>query len=382
MAVPFFDIHYNLGPAQRAAILRRWQGVLEHGKFILGPEVAELEQNLAAFLDVRHVIGCSNGSDALVLALRAMDVRPGDEVIVPSFTFFATAGAVARVGATPVFADIDPRTFCLSVADAARRATRRTAAVIPVHLFGHPAPIEPLREALARAAGRDVAVIEDAAQAIGTASPEGPIGGLGRVSAWSCFPTKNLGALGDAGFVSTPDAAVAARVRALREHGGARTYFHDEVGYNFRMDALQAAALLERLPHLLEWNAARVVSARHYRDLIREHGLEDVVTAPQIVPGHVFHQYVVRVRQRDALRASLSAAGIGTAVYYPLPLHLQPCFAPLGGRPGDLPEAERASQEVLALPIHPGVTPQQRQEVVAGIAAHFRSHSAVARGRS
>lgn len=382
MAVPFFDIHYNLGPDQRAAILRRWQAVLEHGKFILGPEVADLEQKLCAFLGVPHVVGCSNGSDALVLALRALDVGPGDEVIVPAFTFFATAGAVARTGATPVFADIERAHPCLSVPDAARRVTARTKAVIPVHLFGQAAPIAPLRAALARAAGRDIPVLEDAAQAIGTASPEGAIGGLGRIAAWSCFPTKNLGALGDAGFVSTTDAALAARVRALREHGGTKTYFHDEVGYNFRMDALQAAALSERLPHLPEWNAARVVSAWHYRELLDRHGLAEVVTPPEITPGHVFHQYVVRAQQRDALRAALTEAGIGSAVYYPLPLHLQPCFARQGGKPGDLPEAERAAAEVLALPIHPGVTAAQREEVVAAMAGYYRSHRPAARARA
>lgn len=372
MAVPFFDIHYNLGPAERAAILRRWEAVLGHGKFILGPEVAELEQKLAAFLGVPHVIGCSNGSDALVLCLRALGVGPGDEVIVPPFTFFATGGAVARVGATPVFADIEPRSYCLSPAAAAQRVTARTKAVMPVHLFGQAASIGPLRAAVEAAAGRPVPIIEDAAQAIGTASPEGPIGGLGRVAGWSCFPTKNLGALGDAGFVTTPDEAVAARVRALREHGGTKTYFHDEVGFNFRMDALQAAVLNERLPHLATWNAARVASARHYGELFRAYGLLEEITPPESAPGHVYHQYVVRASRRDELRAALTAAGIGNAVYYPLPLHLQPCFAHLGGRAGDCPQAERAAREVLALPIHPGITAAQREEVVAGIAAFYR----------
>lgn len=378
MAVPFFDIHYNLSPDEREAVLRRWREVLEHGRFIHGPEIPELEEKLAAFLGVGHVVGCSNGSDALVLALRAAGVGAGDEVIVPAFTFFATGGAVARLGAVPVFADVDPDTLLLTPEAAAAQAGPRTRAVVPVHLYGRPAPIGPLRAAVETAAGRGVAVVEDAAQAVGAASPEGPVGGLGDTAAWSCFPTKNLGALGDAGFTTTESAERAERMRSLRDHGG-QGYHHHEVGANFRLDTLQAAVLLERLPHLLEWNAARVESAGRYRELFERHGLLGKVRLPEIVPGHVFHQYVIQTPGRDELRAALEERGVGTAIYYPLPLHLQPCFAHLGGKPGDLPVCERAAREVLALPVHPGITPEQQEEVVAGITAWVQTATQPAR---
>jgi dTDP-4-amino-4,6-dideoxygalactose transaminase len=371
MGVPFFDIGYNLGPDEKEALLRRWAAVLDHGRFINGPEVGELEARLSEFLGVEHVIACSNGSDALVLALRAAGVEPGDEVVVPAFSFFATAGAVARLGAVPVFADIDPVSYCLDPADAAARTTARTRAVMPVHLYGRCAPTGALQAAVDAAAGRPVALVEDAAQAVGAAGPEGPCGGLGLTAGFSCFPTKNLGACGDAGFVTTRDAEVAARIRRLREHGGGVQYHHDEVGYNFRHDTLQAAALLERLPQLLAYHAARTESAAHYDQLIAEHGLDQSVTAPEPFPGHVYHQYVVRAPRREELRAFLGDRGIGSAVYYPSPLHLQPCFSHLGGKPGDLPECERAAAEVLALPIHPGVTATQRVEVVEALAAFY-----------
>jgi dTDP-4-amino-4,6-dideoxygalactose transaminase len=375
MAVPFFDIHYNLDEDTRRALLARWERILEHGGFVNGPEVRELESALAAFLGVPHVVCCSNGSDALVLALRAADIGPGDEVLVPAFTFFASAGAVARVGATPVFCDIDPRTFLLDFEDAAARVTERTKAALMVHLYGRAGDAVALGERLSAVAGRPVAVVEDAAQAIGTAHPAGPVGGMGVASGWSCFPTKNLGATGDAGFATATDPEVAARMARLREHGGGRQYHHDEVGYNFRMDSLQAAGLLQQLPRLLEFTAARRAGADHYRALFTEHGLADRVVLPEDDPGHVYHQFVLRIEdgRRDALAAALRERGIATAVYYPLALHLQPCFAALGGRPGMLSEAERATAEVMALPIHPGITPEQREEVVAGFAACLAS---------
>jgi dTDP-4-amino-4,6-dideoxygalactose transaminase len=375
MPVPFFDIHYNLDDASRRGILLRWARVLEHGGFVNGPEVRELEVALKALLGVKHALGCSNGSDALVLCLRALDVGAGDEVIVPAFSFFATAGAVARVGATPVFADIDPATFCLDPKSAAAKVTPRTKAVLPVHLYGRAAEVPAIRAAVDKAAGRRIALIEDAAQAIGAAHPAFVVGAGGEAAAWSCFPTKNLGALGDAGFVTTQDAARAERMQRLREHGSGRQYHHEEVGYNFRMDSLQAAGLLQHLPRLLEFNAARQEGAAHYRQLFRESGLAASVggpiTLPEIGPGHAVHQYVIRAPERDALRAFLTARKIGSAVYYPLGLHLQPCFAHLGGKPGNLPHTERACAEVLALPIHPGVTRTQREETVGAIAACF-----------
>jgi dTDP-4-amino-4,6-dideoxygalactose transaminase len=374
MPVPFFDIHYNLDEASRRGLLARWARTLEHGGFVNGPEVRELEAALRAFLGLRHVLGCSNGSDALVLCLRALDVGPGDEVIVPAFTFFASAGAVARVGATPVFADVDPATYCLDPRAAAAQVTPRTKAVLPVHLYGRAAELPAIRAAVERAAGRRIALIEDAAQAIGAAHPAYVVGGYGEAAAWSCFPTKNLGAPGDAGFVSSEDEARAERMKRLREHGGGRQYHHDEVGYNFRMDSVQAAGLLHHLPRLLEFNAARRIGAEHYARLFREAGLSadagGPITLPELTPGHAVHQYVVRLRERDALRAFLTERKIGCAVYYPLGLHLQPCFAHLGGKAGDLPHTERASAEVLALPIHPGVTRAQREEVIGAIAAY------------
>ncbi|MFQ5747999.1 MAG: DegT/DnrJ/EryC1/StrS family aminotransferase [Planctomycetota bacterium] len=368
MPVPFFDIHATLGPRDREAILARWRGVLEHGRFLHGPEVGEFESRMAAFLGVEHVVACSNGSDALVLCLQAVGIRPGDEVIVPAFTFFASAGAVARVGAAPVFADVDPETLNLSPEAAAAKVTPRTAAVLAVHLFGCPAPVAEIRRAVGMAAGRQVPVLEDAAQAVGAAAEEGPCGGMGLAAGFSCFPTKNLAALGDAGFVSTRDGRLAARVRCLREHGQDGPYRHTEVGRNARMDTLQAAVLLERLPQLLAWNAARQAGAARYRELLADAGLLDAVAPLRAHPGHVYHQFVVQVEGREALRSALDEAGVGTAVYYPVPLHLQPCFAPLGGREGDLPVCERAARRVLALPIHPGMTEAARREVVAALA--------------
>jgi dTDP-4-amino-4,6-dideoxygalactose transaminase len=372
MPVPFFDIHYNLDDASRRALLARWERVLEHGGFVNGPEVRELEAALRAFLGVRHALGCSNGSDALVLCLRALDVGPGDEVIVPAFTFFASAGAVARTGATPVFADVDPVTFCLDPESAAAQVTPRTKAVLPVHLYGRAAELPAIRAAVDAVAGRRILMIEDAAQAIGTAHPAYVVGAFGEAAGWSCFPTKNLGAPGDAGFVTTQNEAVAERMKRLREHGGGRQYHHDEVGYNFRMDSLQAAGLLHHLPRLLEFNAARREGAAHYARLLREAELTAAqggpLVLPEIGPGHVVHQYVIRSRERDALRTFLTERKIGCAVYYPLGLHLQSCFAHLGGKAGDLPHSERATAEVLALPIHPGITRAQREEVVGAIA--------------
>jgi len=367
MTVPFFDIHSTLGPREKEAILARWRAVLEHGRFLHGPEVGEFEARMAAFLGVEHVVACSNGSDALVLCLQAAGIGPGDEVIVPAFTFFASAGAVARLGAVPVFADVDPGTLNLSAETAAAKVSPRTAAVLAVHLFGCPAPVAGIRRAVEAAAGRPVPVLEDAAQAVGATAAEGPCGGMGLAAGFSCFPTKNLAALGDAGFVSTRDGRLAERVRRLREHGQEGPYRHTEVGRNARMDTLQAAVLLERLPRLLAWNAARQVGAAHYRELLAEAGIEEAVAPLRHHPGHVYHQFVVQVEERDALRSALEEAGIGTAVYYPVPLHLQPCFAPLGGREGDLPVCERAAGRVLALPIHPGVTEAARREVVAAL---------------
>lgn len=374
MGVPFFDIHYNLDADAQQRLLARWQKLLQHGRFVNGPEIEEFEAAMGEFLGVEHVVGCSNGSDALVLALRAAGVEPCAEVIVPSFTFFASAGSVARIGCTPVFADIDPDTFLICPKSAASLVTERTAAIMPVHLYGRSVDIDELREAVNAAAGREVAIVEDAAQAVGGVHTQGPCGGLGETAAFSCFPTKNLGATGDAGFATTRDAERAERMRALRQHGGGRQYYHDEVGYNFRMSGLQAASLTEHLPHLLEWTAARQEGAAHYEELFEDAGMREIVV-PERVHGHVYHQYVVRAQRRGELQAWLGERSIGSAVYYPLPLHLQPCFASLGGSVGDLPESERAAEEVLALPIYPGATAEQRAEVVAAIRDFYASNS-------
>ncbi len=371
MAVPFFDVQYNLEPAVKDELLARWRKVLDHGFFVNGPEITELETALAEFLGVPHVVACSNGSDALVLALKAAGVEPGDEVIVPSFTFFATAGSVARLGATPIFADIDPRTYNICIDSAASLVTERTKAVMPVHLYGRPVDVGALKAAVEKAAGREILIVEDAAQAVGAVHHDGPCGGLGITAGFSCFPTKNLAASGDAGFTTSTCEESAERMRRLRQHGGGRQYYHDEVGFNFRLSALQAATLMQHLPRLVEWNAARYQGAQHYQELFDAAGIGDDILTPEIIPGHVFHQYVIRTTRRDELMDYLRSKEIGCAVYYPLPLHLQPCFAHLGGQEGQLPAAEAAAKEVLALPIYPGVTGEQREEVVSAIAAAF-----------
>jgi len=371
MAVPFFSIHHSYNSAAQKSLLARWQRILQHGGFVNGPEVRELEADLATFLDVPEVICCSNGSDALVLALRAADIGPGDEVLVPAFTFFASAGAISRCGATPVFVDIDPVTFCVDAEDAASKITAKTKACMAVHLYGYPVDIPALAKTLESAAGRPIPIVEDAAQAVGAAHPAGPVGGMGISAGWSLFPTKNLGAPGDAGFATSSHNDVADRMRRLREHGGGRQYYHDEVGYNFRMDSLVAAGVLELLPRLVEFNAARRVGAEHYRELFTAAGLSDAIVLPEAHLGHVYHQFVMRAAQRDALKDFLHAREIGCAVYYPLALHLQPCFENLGGKLGDLPHSEAATAEVLALPIYPGVTTEQREELVGAVAEFY-----------
>jgi dTDP-4-amino-4,6-dideoxygalactose transaminase len=373
MAVPFFDIQYNLDPATKKSLLGRWEAILDHGGFVNGPEVRELEAALAELLDVPHVVCCSNGSDALVLALRASGVGPGDEVLVPAFTFFASAGAVSRCGATPVFVDVDPQTFLIDPVSAAAKVTAKTKAVMVVHLYGLAADIPAIKKVVDEAAGRDIAFVEDAAQAVGATHPNGTVGAMGTAAGWSCFPTKNLGAPGDAGFATAATEEVAERMRRLREHGGGRQYYHDEVGYNFRMDSLQAAGLLEFLPRLVEFNGVRCNSAEHYNELFSAAGLAGKqLQLPALTPGHVFHQYVIRAEQRDELMAFLRAREIGCAVYYPLALHLQPCYEELGGKLGDLPESEAATANVLALPIYPGVTFAQREELVAAVVEFYR----------
>lgn len=354
MRVPLFDMTAELA-AVRADIDTAIARVLDSGRFVGGPEVEAFERDLAATTGAAHAIGVSSGTDALLAILMALGVGPGDEVVTTPLTFFATAGAALRLGARVVFADIDPATLTLDARAAASACTERTRAVIPVHLFGHVA---------ARVEGAPCPVVEDAAQSIGA-----PVGDL---AAMSFFPTKNLGALGDAGAVLARDAALADRVRLLRGHGAQPKYHHVAVGGNFRLDALQAAVLRAKLPHLPAWTAARRAHAARYRELFAGAGVP--VTLPADTATHVYHQFCVRAPRREALRAHLTGVGIGTEVYYPSPLHLQPCFDG-AYRPGAFPHAEAACAELLALPIHPALGPDAQAYVVDEIARFYRSAS-------
>jgi len=361
-AIPLLDLgaqYREIGAELEAAVLR----VLRSGRYVLGETVARFEEAVAEHLGVRHAIGVASGSDALLLALMALEVRPGDEVVTSPFSFFATAAAIVRLGATPVFADIDPEDFGLSTASI--RLTERTRALLPVHLYGQCVDMRTL-DAIARR--HRLPIVEDAAQAIG-ASRDGWRVGDGDLACLSFYPTKNLGAAGDAGLVVTGDDALAARVRRLRTHGAESRYEHLEVGLNSRLDAVQAAVLTVKLKHLDRWNEARRARAAVYDGLFRAAGLAGEISLPAVAVGstHVFHQYVIRVPRREALRAHLAARGIASEVYYPIALHLQPCFASLGYHRGDLPEAERAADEVLALPIYPELERTAQERIVAAV---------------
>jgi len=364
MRVPLPDLRlqYNQIRDEIEATVRR---VIESQQFILGPEVRTFEDAIAAYCGVPHAIGVSSGTDALLVALMALDVGPGDEVITTPFSFFATAGVIHRLGARPMFVDIDAHSFNMNAEQAVESMSNRTRALMPVHLYGRMADMQPLVDAGQRAG---VAVIEDAAQAIGARDADGrPAGSIGDIGCFSFFPTKNLGAFGDAGLVTVRDAALASRIAILRVHGMQPKYYHQQVGGNFRLDALQAAVLTVKLNYLDDWAAARRRNADRYRQLFAEAGLADVVVMPEDVPGHVYNQFVVRVPDRNALHAHLAAAGVGTEVYYPMPLHLQACFSALGFTRGAFPEAERAAAEALALPIYPELTADQQAFVVEAV---------------
>lgn len=358
--------HRALEPELTSAAAR----VLRSGRYILGPEVEAFEREAAAALGAAHAVGMSSGTDALLAILMALGVGPGDEVVTSPFSFFATAGVIVRLGARPVFADIDPATFNLDAGAAAARLGDRTRAVIPVHLFGRAAATAELE---ARCRARGVAVVEDAAQAIGATRRDGDsvrrVGALGDAAALSFFPAKNLGGFGDAGMVLTGDAQLADRLRLVRAHGSRPKYHHLIVGGNFRLDELQAALLRVKLPHLPRWTDGRRRVAARYHERLRGTPL----ALPPPDEGCVWNQFVVRVPdgRRDALATSLREAGIETAVYYPEPLHLQPCFEALGHRPGDFPVAERACQETLALPMYPELADSQIDAVADAIAAFF-----------
>jgi dTDP-4-amino-4,6-dideoxygalactose transaminase len=341
--------------------------VIERQSFIMGPEVGKFEAAVSALSRTKHAIGCASGTDALLLPLKALDLKPGDEVITTPFTFFATAGAIHNAGGTPVFVDIDAATFNIDPAAVEAAITPRTRAVIPVHLFGQMAPVEALVPLAER---HGLALIEDAAQSIGARRKVDGVwrmaGELGTVGTLSFFPSKNLGAFGDAGMIVTQDDAFADRLRRLRLHGGSRQYFHDEVGFNSRLDTLHAAVLLAKLPHLSDWSAARARNASAYTEAFASH---PDVCPPRTDPAneHIFNQYTIRVPRRDELQAHLRSKQIGNSIYYPLPLHLQPCFAHLGYRSGSLPVSEAASAQVISLPVYPELSLDQQQAVIDAV---------------
>jgi dTDP-4-amino-4,6-dideoxygalactose transaminase len=370
VTVPLLDLQAQYAPL-RTALLDALTRVADSQRFIMGPEVEGLERETAAFLGVADAVGVSSGTDALLAALMALEIGPGDEVITSTFSFFATAGSIARVGATPVLVDIDADTYNLDPAGVERAVTPRTKAIMPVHLFGQAAAMDAILD-IARRHG--LRVIEDAAQAIGTLDNARHAGALGDLGCFSFFPSKNLGGFGDGGLVTTNDPALAHRVRLVRNHGAEPKYHHHIVGANFRLDALQAAVLRVKLPHLARWTEGRRANAARYRALFAEAGLGGTVSLPMERPDgyHVYNQFVVRLPDRDALRRHLDAAGVGTEIYYPVPFHLQACFAGLGHGPGAFPRAEAAASSVLALPIYPELTAEQQAHVVASIAAFFR----------
>ncbi|HVK39655.1 MAG TPA: DegT/DnrJ/EryC1/StrS family aminotransferase [Candidatus Kapabacteria bacterium] len=385
ISVPLLDLK-----AQYAALKHELDGamlrVAESQRFILGPEVDALERAMCGYLEVDHALGVSSGTDALLLALMALGIGPGDSVIVPTFSFFATAGVVSRLGARPIFVDVDPVTFNLDPSQIATRIDATTRAIVPVHLFGQSADMDAI---MAVADEHGLAVVEDAAQAIGTRYRDGRrVGSIGTIGCFSFFPSKNLGAFGDGGLVTTNDPELYQRLRIMRVHGGEPKYYHAVVGGNFRLDELQAAVLNVKLPHLDGWSAARRRNAERYCELFREHGLAEgegrqefdaanrvllpasVYRAGGVDDVHIYNQFTVRVADRDGLRAFLSERRVGTEVYYPVPLHMQECFrSDADGRP--LPVSERLGREVLALPIYPELADEQLAHVVGSIADYY-----------
>ncbi len=345
--------------------------VLESQQFILGPEVQQFEEEIETKLGARYAIGCASGTDALILALMAAGIGPGDEVITTPFSFVATAGSIAQVGAKPVFVDIEPASFNIDPQKLEAAITSKTRAIMPVHLFGLPADLDPI---LAVAKSKKLLVIEDAAQAIGSRYNGRFIGTIGDFGCFSFFPSKNLGAAGDGGLITTNDATMAERLRMIRVHGSKRKYFHDTHGINSRLDALQAAILRVKLRHLDSWTAGRVNRAQRYRRLFDERGLTRFVRYPATPPEpflHVYNQFTIRAQHRDELKESLSKARIPTEIYYPLCLHLQKAFSALGYQPGQMPIAQRASQEALSLPVFPELTDAQQDSVVHAIAGFY-----------
>jgi dTDP-4-amino-4,6-dideoxygalactose transaminase len=362
--IPLLDLKAQYSSV-RSEIREAIERVVESQHFILGPEVEGLEQEIAAFCKARFAIGVSSGTDALLAALMAIGIVPGDEVVTSAYSFFATAGVIARLGARPVFVDIDPKTFNFDSTQVVQKLTSRTKAVMPVHLFGQCAAMDAIMEVVK---GKGIHVIEDAAQAIGSRDNKGRgAGTIGHIGCFSFFPSKNLGAFGDAGMVITNDAHLAEVVRVIRVHGAKPKYHHSFVGGNFRLDALQAAVLRVKLKHLTRWTEMRRHNANRYRSLFEKMVLSKCVSAPEDSTGHIYNQFVCRFPDRDRLQSFLREKGVETEVYYPIPLHLQDCFRDLGYRKGDFPNTEAAAGDSLALPIYPELTEAQQSYVVEKI---------------
>jgi dTDP-4-amino-4,6-dideoxygalactose transaminase len=364
--IPVLDLTRYDDDLQRE-IAARVGEVFSSGRFVLGPANAAFEKAFAERIGVRHALGVSSGTDALLVALMALGIGRGDEVVTTPFSFFASAGVVARLGARPVFADIEPSTYNLDADRLRAVLTPRTKAVMPVHLYGQCADMDAIREVTGT-----IPIVEDACQAVGATYRGRNAGTLGSLATFSFYPTKNLGGAGDAGAVTTNDGPLAALVGSLRVHGESERYHHAMVGGNFRLDALQAAVLLAKLPRLDEWTDRRIAIAHRYGELLWDAELSGRITLPAVAAGrrHVFHQYVVRIRRdRDGVKARLAERGISTAVFYPVPLHLQECFADLGYHEGDLPNAEAAAKEVLALPMFPQLTDAEVDRVAAELLA-------------
>lgn len=369
MKVPLLDLKAQYATI-RDEIEPAVREVFESQYFILGPKVKEFEAQAAAYCGAKYALGCASGSDALLLALMALGIGQGDEVITTPYSFFATASCISRLGATPVFCDIKPDTYNIDPDLIEPLINNRTKAILPVHLFGLVAEMDRIG---AIAGSHGIPVVEDAAQAIGAASPEGKAGTLGSIGCFSFFPSKNLGGAGDGGMVTTGDDALADKLGILHLHGSRPKYYHSVVGINSRLDALQAAVLTVKLRHLDDWSEGRRGNASMYNRLIKEKGLDGAVTTPVIPEGytHIFNQYVIRVKERDALREHLNSCGIGTEIYYPVPLHLQECYGYLGYSQGSMPESETAADTTIALPIYSELTADMQEYVVDSIAGFF-----------
>jgi dTDP-4-amino-4,6-dideoxygalactose transaminase len=370
MKVPLLDLKAQYAPL-REEMLSSVERVFDSQQFILGSEVQALEEEVARYSQTTRAIGCASGSDALLLALMALNVKGGDEVITTPYSFFATVSSITRLGAKAVFVDIDPETYNLNVDQVEAAITEKTKAIMPVHLFGQCADMDALIEISER---HRIPIVEDAAQAIGAEDRGRRAGSMSAIGCFSFYPSKNLGGAGDGGMMTTNDDALAQQLKILRVHGGERRYYHRVVGVNSRLDALQAAVLRVKLPHLDSWSEGRMRNAARYNQLFNEAELSEFVTLPSARENvrHIYNQYVIRAQRRDELKEFLGQEGVGTDVYYPVPLHLQECFEFLGYKEGDLPEAERAARETLALPIYPELSEEQQQYVVEMVGEFYR----------